>query len=120
MADVPEFHLVLAEEFKDDSMGSTDTKAPHFVMFGVELLCVEGWVNGFSRKRSVLEAALRWIGFGSLEKRLSMVAVVETRACSSYAINSRSDLRFVTRPALWSFSDASNLCAIELRRSRFA
>ena len=59
MADVPELHLVRAEEFKDDAIGSIDTKAPHFVMFGVELLCVEGWVNGFSRKRSVLEAAFR-------------------------------------------------------------
>jgi hypothetical protein len=41
MADIPEFDVSGAEELEDDAIGSIDSKAQDFMMFGMQFLAVE-------------------------------------------------------------------------------
>ncbi|MCP9463597.1 MAG: hypothetical protein NNA25_02235 [Nitrospira sp.] len=42
MTDIPEFDVIGTEELEDDARGSIDSKAPDFMMFGMQFLAVEG------------------------------------------------------------------------------
>ena len=42
VADVAEFDMVGAEKFEDDAVRSIHSKTPHLVLFGMQLLGMEG------------------------------------------------------------------------------
>jgi len=70
MADVPEFDMVRSEEFEDDAVGSINSKAPHFVLFGVQLLGMEGGVKWIRSKEIGLGGGLPLNSLGEFLKQL--------------------------------------------------
>lgn len=70
MADVSEFDLVGTEKFEDDAVGSIHSKAPHFVLLGVQLLGMEGWVKGIGSKEIGLGGGFSLNGLGKFLEQL--------------------------------------------------
>lgn len=76
MADVTEFDVIGSEEFEDDAVGSIHSKAPHFVLFGVQLLGVEGRVKWIRSKELGLGGGFPLNSLGEFGEQL-----LEGRGC---------------------------------------
>ena len=70
MANVAQFDVIGSKEFEDDSVGSIDSKAPDFVLFGVQLVGMEGWVKGIVSEKIGLGCGFSLNRFGELLEQL--------------------------------------------------
>ena len=109
VADVSELGLVGANELEDDAIGSVYPEAPYLMMFRVQFLRAKRGMKGIVLEQFGLGGGFMLDGLGEFfEETIERGGSRKSRSLPAYSISSCNDLRFVTRPARWSRSEASS------------